>query len=355
MFSRIGSRPGFGWPRGPTTAPFGIGRTGTAVVLALVFTLLAIACPRPSFAVADVEPRFVEALVAVAKEAIRRDRFDTAATFLEHAIELEEDPWLIKALGHCYRELERWDDAARMYRRYLELLPDAKDRSSVVALIDEMERNAVEAVSLVSIETDPPGAAIHLDALDSDPVGTSPITMEISTGTHTLYAVLARYETVEHQLTVAPGTRHSFSWNLEPVGGEPIGTEPIVKVGVIDGGGPTDWAAVSGWLLSGAGGAALLSAVILMVDSADLEKRAATCKREESCSRDQHHGLLVDASTEEDAAVILFAGGGAVLVTGLALLLFLSEDDPDPEEIGGIEVSFGIGADRLEVGLSFDF
>src|SRR4051794_34142422 len=74
-------------------------------------------------------------------------RYDEAAREMEAAYRLRPVPELQYNLAECYDRLNRFDDAVRAYRKYLEGAPRAADRPLVEARIANLEKRTAGSLS----------------------------------------------------------------------------------------------------------------------------------------------------------------------------------------------------------------
>jgi hypothetical protein len=154
----------------------------------------------------------------------------------------------------------------------------------------------VEAPAQVTIESRPQGALV---AVDKNPVGFAPLTLDMTMGVHDVELSLAGYKRQSRSVEVQPGTSQNLSFDLE--------TEPrpfTGKAWKIAG-----WVAVSVGVLAIAGGAFALS------------------KHNDVVSCDDLAGKCTYYETRLPAAALLSLGGAAVGFGGLALVV---ANTPEP-------------------------
>ncbi len=86
-------------------------------------------------------------LCETAEGLYREGRFELAVELLLEARSLHDDPAISYNLARAYEELARPEDAIAAYRHYLDVAPEAGDRSEVEARIARLEAEARAAVS----------------------------------------------------------------------------------------------------------------------------------------------------------------------------------------------------------------
>jgi tetratricopeptide (TPR) repeat protein len=137
-------------------------------VLPAAFLALALATPQ-----AEVSP----AAAQEAKELAHRSQLEYDVGSAEDALRdvkraylLDPLPGLLFNLGQCQRKLKHWEDAEIAFRNYLRYRPDAQNRETVLALIDEMQRERLKAappplpVPARTVAASPPASPAKLPA-----------------------------------------------------------------------------------------------------------------------------------------------------------------------------------------------
>ena len=331
--------------------------------LLLVTTVLHPRTTRGCELSAEDEQRFVD-LAQAGKQAYDEGNFELAASLFVNALDICEDTRVVLYLGHSYRNLDRYDDAIRTYRRYLDLDPDAPDRGKIERYIAEMEEKSRALVPTVSIETEPPGAAVHLDALDTPVLGMTPHTAQIPAGAHQIFVVLDGFETHRFDVELDPGDDETLKATLVPIpvvveippDDEPPIDPEVVVIQIPEADDDTN--RIAGWVLLGSGAVLAGVGVVFQVDATDLTSQAGDCydARHSGCTREQDDDLRDRANDSQIVAVVMFACGGVALGTGLVFLLaewLVGEDtleEPGGQSVGWVPVvgpdGFGV---RFEV------
>lgn len=123
-----------------------------ARVVAIVVALALFVAPLTT---ARAQPRRAEAHKGEAKgeardlyvKAMRHyelGEYDPAIEDFKKAYELSQAPGLLFNLGQVYRLKKDWAQALRLYRSYVRLVPQAKNRADVESMIVEMQANLDE-------------------------------------------------------------------------------------------------------------------------------------------------------------------------------------------------------------------
>ncbi|MEM7674615.1 MAG: PEGA domain-containing protein [Myxococcota bacterium] len=136
-----------------------------------------------------------------------RSKYD--AGDYESAIEEFRAAFDIKASGaplyniaKSYENMGRWEEAADYYQQYLDIDPDASDRTKVETLIKEMQRRIKDRFKELSISSDPPGADIFIDDRNTGLQGQTNFRLKLEPGPHTLYLDLNGYEPVKRDFVM---------------------------------------------------------------------------------------------------------------------------------------------------------
>lgn len=122
-----------------------------------------------STAHAQSEAEIAAAVTQRASAAYSAGDFERAAVLLEESIALHETSALHFNLARCYTELSRWLDAREHYQRFLELAPEAPQRASVEARIQELDRRIERET-----EPEPPPALNRVPEAHPEPDEPSP-------------------------------------------------------------------------------------------------------------------------------------------------------------------------------------
>jgi hypothetical protein len=86
-------------------------------------------------------------------------------------------PAVVYNIADLQRRREDWNEAIFMYKKYLELAPDAPDRAAVQKLIEQLQNTPVQ---IVVDGPDPDGVVF----IDGKPAGASPLVTSLADGEH---------------------------------------------------------------------------------------------------------------------------------------------------------------------------
>jgi hypothetical protein len=144
------------------------------------------------------------------QEHYEHKRFDLAASEFRAAFEAKPSASLLYNEAVCYEKLNKFAQAAALFKEYLDKAPQARDRAATEKRIAVLEGKGkptelppVEARGFVAIETKPAGATVYLDDRKSEPLGQTPWNGPL-TGNHKVFIVAAGYKDAEKEFTADP-------------------------------------------------------------------------------------------------------------------------------------------------------
>lgn len=179
--------------------------------LLLTVSVLLAAEPAPSD---EAKAAQAKDLFAAGQKLYKAGKVADAVVKFEEALELKEHPSIYFNLGTCHEKLGNTAQALRSYRDYLRLSPSANDKAQVADAIANLERKLKETgVQQLLVFTEPPTARIEVDGkvLSSS----SPASIELPAGPHTLTVRAIGYQTVEKPFTWSIARAQEMTVNLE--------------------------------------------------------------------------------------------------------------------------------------------
>lgn len=199
------------------------------MIPALLIALL-VAAPKPAPAAAAAESGDVKKakdLFQSGQKLYKQARYAEAIAKFEEAYLVRPHPVIYFNIGKCWEQLGETAKALRAYRDYLRLAPDAKDKETVSDAIANLERRLREkGMQQLMVFADPPTARI---AVDGKEIGTSPASIELVAGNHTLIVTAEGHEKVERSFVMQTTRATEMTISLRPLAKEPIGKEPIAS------------------------------------------------------------------------------------------------------------------------------
>ena len=222
------------------------------MIHALLIALFLAAPPAPK-AKPAAAPEAESGDVAKAKELFqwgqklyKQARYAEAIAKFEEAYSVRPHPVIYFNVGKCWEQLGETAKALRAYRDYLRLAPDAKDKETVSDAIANLERRLREkGMQQLMVFAEPANARISVDGKE---LGTSPVSVELIAGNHSLTVTAEGFEKVDRSFVMQTTRATEMTISLRPAGSglkepakEPIATdvpkaEP--KKDVVDNGTP---------------------------------------------------------------------------------------------------------------------
>jgi hypothetical protein len=192
------------------------------MIPALLIALL-VAAPAPKAKpAAEPAPAADEGDVKKAKDLFqwgqklyKQARYAEAIAKFEEAYAVRPHPVIYFNIGKCNEQLGETAKALRSYRDYLRLAPDAKDKETVSDAIANLERRLREkGMQQLMVFADPPSARISVDGKE---LGSSPASVELIAGNHTLTVAAEGFEKVERSFVMQTTRATEMTISLRPV------------------------------------------------------------------------------------------------------------------------------------------
>ena len=184
----------------------------------LVLASAALAAPAPA------EPNTEKARAAfqAAQALYQASRFADALTKFQEAQALKPHPVIIFNIARCHEQLGALPQALAAYREYLRLSPEASDRAAVAASIASLEKRVPQNSQLV-VSVEPPGAVVQVDGKR---VGSSPASIELPPGEHSLEVSAEGYEPFKRSFTMS--AQRPLEMNVSLSAKAPVVVAPVV-------------------------------------------------------------------------------------------------------------------------------
>jgi len=243
--------------------------------------------------------RHADAGLSLYKEA----RYREAISELEQAISLsiktkpEAAGVVSYNLGQAYEKLGDIASAVKAYKEYLRLVPRASDRAAVQTLVSNLETRLVRGVQELSVVSSPTGANISVDGKLR---ATTPITMELPYGAHTLELTHEGYDSAVRTVDLTPQSTVKLDITLAKKAA-PAPPPPVVEK-------PKLWT----WVALGGAAVATVGAAV-----AGAQARAKAEELKTSMHSAPDPDTLYDASVRSQiTSNVLWATAGAAAITG---------------------------------------
>jgi len=240
-------------------------------------------------------------------EAYRGDRYADAVRLFLEADAISPSAALSYNIARAYEKLEDDAQTLRWYRNYLRLNPEAPNAAEVLQFVRSLaEALAKKGIQQVTILSTPSGATV---AIDGNPLGVTPLTVELKPGAHVALLTLRGFSDAQTRFTLAAPNPLDLPVTLQPARAEPAAPVVMQSHGRRFG--------VAPYITLGAG-AALLGAAALF----EVSRRSAQSAAKDDTVQLDYQRDFDAMNSRQTTARVLVSLGGAVVVTGAALLVF---------------------------------
>jgi hypothetical protein len=170
-----------------------------------------------------------------AERAYREGRYADAASGFIAADRIQPSPAIQLALGKTYEQMNDASRALAAYREYFARSPRAPDRTQVQARVAVLAAQLAEkGVQQISVSSLPAGATV---VIDTKPLGTTPIYVDLPPGAHHLEYHLKNYESAALDFELSPQQPLNVMTTLVPqangaVAEAPAATDAPAPAGV---------------------------------------------------------------------------------------------------------------------------
>jgi tetratricopeptide (TPR) repeat protein len=247
-----------------------------------------------------------------------KGEFDSAIKEFETAYKLDQSPIFLYNTARCYVKKGEYEKALVYYKLYVSQPIPQDKKEKALQHMKEIE-DAINARSKPAVVDVLSGVPDTLIFIDEERTGFAPLSgMKLLPGKHSFKAVRSGYVDQVKVAEFKPGENSTVSFSLEKI-------PEIVRVKTIET--ETDenpflpwaWAGtISGILLAGAGTGMLIWAYSLANDADSLNI-------DDPLYDEKFDSKISDAHQKLTLSYILYGAGGAAMITGL--VLFLMEPD----------------------------
>jgi tetratricopeptide (TPR) repeat protein len=238
-------------------------------------------------------------------EAYRKEHYADAVRLFLEADATSPSAVLSYNIARAYEKLGDDAQTLRWYRNYLRLSPSAPNAAEVQRYIATLAQSlAKKGIQQVTVLSSPTGATV---TIDNNPLGVTPLTVELRPGAHTATLTLRGYLDAANQFDLPNATPLDLSIALQPA---PVqAAAPLPNRGRRFGLAP--------YITLGAGAVLLGVAGIYEIQRRSAQSSVQNDVTQLDAERD------IDAMNSRQRSARVFLGiGGAVALTGAALLAF---------------------------------
>jgi hypothetical protein len=142
-------------------------------------------------------------------------KFEQAAEAFIEAYELSDRSELLFNIGQAYRKADELSKAEEYFQKYLNKKPNAKNADSVVETVIQIQQELAARMASLKVQTKSPGRQVFVDG-ESEPRCTTPCSVSITPGEHTLTLRGEGAKPLEQKVNVNKGATGTMELALEP-------------------------------------------------------------------------------------------------------------------------------------------
>ncbi len=265
--------------------------------------------------------------------AYRAERYvDAVRSFLE-ADAISPSAALSYNIARAYEKLSDDAQTLRWYRNYLRLTPTASNAAEVRGFVQALSAAlAKKGIQQVSVLSSPIGATV---AIDGNPLGVTPLTVELPPGAHSALLSLRGYSDAPTDFTLPAATPLDVAVTLR-LGARPASRPPSPPSAT------TRRFGIAPYVTLGVAGACLGAAGIF-----ELSRRSAQNSAKNEPVQRAFQDDLNSIDNRRTAARVLLGVGSVLAVTGGALLLFNPRVTPESRAVvAGVPGGATLGWER---------
>lgn len=148
------------------------------------------------------------------KAAEAAAQYERALAAYQKAYELVPNAQILFPIAVAEEKLAQWPDAARDFRRFLTLVPDADPKLRADA--ERRLETAKLQVGVLALVITPDGTQV---SLDDQPVGTSPLAdpLYLAAGEYKLAFAADGYQPLEQRVAIEVGSESERTFELQPI------------------------------------------------------------------------------------------------------------------------------------------
>ena len=269
----------------------------------------------PQATTAAQSRQLAEAKYEEGVSAYRAERYvDAVRSFLE-ADAISPSAALSYNIARAYEKLSDDAQTLRWYRNYLRLTPAASNAAEVASYVQALSAKlAKEGIQQVSVLSSPSGATV---VIDGNPLGVTPLTVELAPGAHTALLSLRGYSDAASDFTLPAATPLDVSVTLRVAAQPPSSSQAPTSE-------PKRRFGIAPYITLGVAGACLGAAGLF-----ELSRRSAQNSAKNEQVQLAFQDDLNSVDNRRAAARVLLSVGSVLAVTGGALLLFNQRVTPE--------------------------
>lgn len=255
------------------------------------------------------------------------DDFDTqdykyALEAYTSAYELFPTPVILYRIALTHDKLKNKTLAVEFYEKYI---ASGKSKEKLATLSRERIRDIKKSfMGKVQITSNPTGAKIYVDSIDTKPIGVTPMVLNLQPKSYTFLLKLDGYriETLKHKIET--DGEQNIEIELHHLGTTNLNAVKKVKPSSSD----TGILTTLGWTSVGIGAALLIGGgTFTYLSKTESDAAANYDKRSPTASRRELENKRESSRNYSSVSQLLFIAGGTVAATGLTLILIDGKSD----------------------------
>lgn len=247
-------------------------------------------------------------------EAYQAEHYAEAVRLFLEADSIAPSAALSYNIARAYEKLSDDAQTLRWYRNYLRLSPRAANADEVQKYVRTLSAAlAKKGIQQLTVLSTPSGATL---TIDGNPVGVTPLTLELPPGKHSALLSARGYVDVvtDFQLTAAAPLDLPVTLPAAPAAPAPV--EGARRFGIVP------------WVTLGAAAACLGGAVVF-----EMSRRSAESSAENQVVQLDYERDVDRMNNRQTGARVLLGVGSALAVTGAALLVFNTRLTPESQAV----------------------
>jgi tetratricopeptide (TPR) repeat protein len=152
------------------------------------------------------------ALIDAAKRDYDVGNFESSLESFQRGYDIYPHPDILYRMGLCYERLGEDAAAVRLYREFLEKVPNAPERPRIEKTITIIESRISR--SEIRISTDPEGAVVYIDDRANGVAGYTPTALPVKPGNYRIVVEKEGFESIEELVSVESGQTLQLRYQL---------------------------------------------------------------------------------------------------------------------------------------------
>lgn len=280
----------------------------------------------PSGEIAELSKEKREKLkgyISQGRKAYDDGQFEKSLEAFQKALEILEHPEFVYRTALAHQRLGHDRKALEAYRRYLEMAPESEDRGKVERTIEMLEKRIEKQQPTLEITSTPEGVNVRVGE-ESEPRGTTPLTLEMEPGTYKLHLTKSGYQEVDRTVDLSEGKTVSIQVDLEE-------RPETTGSGESEGRAADSTGSLGPWITMGVGGALAGGSLVSYLQFDQFRGRVEQARK--TTDRPEPSDFGDKASTAKTWEAVTWAlGAGAVAAAGAGAVWMVVDGGAESEK-----------------------